>query len=467
IKDLGLDQQVISVSKSHPSAKKRYIEYNQEINKLPSSLKDILFENPPIMDSVIGSIISEPFQPSKTYSNDHDDDESIYSFIERRFNQHVALNLVGAITHGIYAGDCKSLSVQATFPFLPAYEKKFGSIVKGLISDDLQLDTAQELRIAKECQAKDPTWHQTLQGASVIGLLPGLEALPKKLFQYLDQHPNVDILLNQKVTQLSIPIYNKNVTHASSPSLKDDMITVSTNHDQQQGQQDHFKSNHIISTLPAKALHELIPSLPHLDYNPNVNVAVVNVAYPKKAIDFKLDGFGFLTPHRDSLMRLSTKVPGLLGVIFDSNSMGEQDQDYIRFTAMIGGSDWDLAFGDDHLPSTLTSHALSLTKKIMSDYLSIHNNKGHVEPSYYQVNILQECLPQYLVGHPKRMTDLHHAIQDQMGHQLSVTGASYLGVSVGDCIKNSRVLVDNLVSSGTLGNRSTFITGLEKSLHSI
>ncbi|CAO3630811.1 unnamed protein product [Cunninghamella blakesleeana] len=466
IKELGLDNQVISVPKSHPSAKKRYIEYKREINQLPSGPKDLLFDHPQVMDSVIGSILAEPFQPSKVYSNDKngDDDESIYSFIERRFNQHVALNLVGAITHGIYAGDCKELSIQSTFPFLAAYEKKYGSVIKGLIDNDtIQLDSQQELQLAKQCQSKYPSWQKELQGASVIGLLPGLEALPKALYHYLDQQPNVEILLNQKVTQLSLSSNEKNKKK----------ITIKTNHHDQP----EFETNHLISTLPSKSLHSLLPDLPHLNDNPAVNVAVVNLAYPKERLQpyiKEYDGFGFLTPHRDNPYPI--KVPGLLGVIFDTNSMGIQDQDngLIRMTCMIGGSDWDLAFGNEKLPSTLSSHAFQLAKKAITSYFNLphahdekEKNQDIIEPSYYQVNLLNECLPQYLVGHPKRMLHLHHFMQQHYGHQLSVTGASYLGVSVGDCVKNSRLLIDNLVSRGTLGDQSMFVTGLEKSLQSI
>ncbi|CAO3598003.1 unnamed protein product [Absidia cylindrospora] len=395
------------------------------------------------MESVVGSMLKEPFRtPGPATLGDGGGDETIYDFVERRFNQHVALNLVGALAHGIYAGDCKQLSVQSTFPMLAACEQRYGSVVKGMLQGGVTLDTEKEQQLARLCQFRNPSWHNEMQGASVIGLLPGLETLPKTLRHYLMQQPNVDVQTNQPANRLE---------RSSATTM-----TITTS----QGQ---YESDHVISTLPSHKLASILPStttLPHLTHNPNVDVAVVNLAYKKSECDMGLDGFGFLTPHRDAPYR--NQVPGVLGVIFDSNSLGAQDKDndVIRFTAMIGGSDWDLAFsGTGGGDGDESARALDLAQEAMAKCLGVR-----AAPVHHQANILKQCLPQYMVGHRLRLRDLHSTMQKQMGHQLSVTGASYLGVSVPDCVKNSRLLVDDLLSIGVLGDRSSRVTGLEKSM---
>jgi oxygen-dependent protoporphyrinogen oxidase len=60
------------------------------------------------------------------------------------------------------------------------------------------------------------------------------------------------------------------------------------------------------------------------------------------------------------------------------------------------------------------------------------------------------------------MRELHQAISNTYGHKMSVTGASYMGVSVPDCIKNSRLLVEDLMVSGALGSQQKVVTGLDK-----
>lgn len=210
--------------------------------------------------------------------------------------------------------------------------------------------------------------------------------------------------------------------------------------------------------MPSRSLEAVLDKkLPHLSYNPVSDVAVVNVAYDE---DVKLayDGFGFLTPHRDTKYRVP--VPGTLGVIFDSNAMpGQEAAKRVKLTAMMGGCDWKDAFGkvsiDDLDPEVAYERAL----EVMSVFLNINE-----KPTHSMVHLQKQCIPQYVVGHEGRMRELHHAIKKEYGHSLSVTGASYLGVSVPDCIKNSRMLVEELLVSGALGSREKVVTGLGKTV---
>lgn len=68
----------------------------------------------------------------------HDDpsgiaDESVDSFIARRFGRPVAEELASAGIHGIYAGDTRRLSVRAVLPALWELEKEWGSVVLGAL----------------------------------------------------------------------------------------------------------------------------------------------------------------------------------------------------------------------------------------------------------------------------------------------------------------------------------------------
>ncbi|ORX45101.1 protoporphyrinogen oxidase [Hesseltinella vesiculosa] len=437
IKDLDLSPLLVNIPKSHPSAQHRYIEYHGQINQLPSGLADMLLHSPPIMDSVITAGMREPFLARASTTKD----ESLYNFMERRFNEHTALNLMGAMAHGIYAGDAKQLSVHSTFPILAACEQEYGSVVLGMLSGKLSVESPRERQLADACRAKDPEWFKQMQQSSVLGFLPGLGALPSRLTQFLSSQPNVSMQLGETVSRLD---------GQSSHQIE---ITTS------QGQIYH--ADHIVSTLPSHALARIsmptTTSLPHLTHNPSADVALVNLAYEKCKVKPGLDGFGFLTPHADTMP--PSQFPGLLGMIFDSNSLGVQDQDsnMVRFTAMIGGADWNLAFGSLHDNDAISSKALTMATAALSKYLEIHES-----PAHYHCRILRQCIPQYLVGHRQRMNELHAALQHSFGHTMSVTGASYLGVSVPDCIKHSRMLIEDLVDTGALGSKQAVITGLEK-----
>lgn len=214
--------------------------------------------------------------------------------------------------------------------------------------------------------------------------------------------------------------------------------------------------DHVISALPSYALDKVLTDgkLPHLRHNPVADVAVVNLAY-NPDVKLNYDGFGFLTPYPSPSSPLP--VPGTLGVVFDSNAMRGQDtnNDRTKVTVMIGGHQWSNAFSNVPIEQLDPQDAYNHAIKAMQAYLSID-----AKPEYAMVHLQAKCIPQYVVGHMYRMGELHHVLKSHYGHALSVTGASYLSVSVPDCIKNSRELVEDLLVAGALGSRDKIVTGL-------
>ncbi|KAG1121398.1 hypothetical protein G6F42_012466 [Rhizopus arrhizus] len=431
--DLQLQNEMLFVSKSDPSAKNRYIYYNGEINTLPNSLSSLLLKQPPVFKSVIKSILSEPFvQPGSGQ------DESLYSFVARRFNDHVALNLVGAITHGIYAGDAKQLSEKSTMRMLYDAERANGSVVKGMLSSKPSTPIPPVEQAIMD-ELSDPTITKT---TSVFGFKNGTETLTIQLKQWLQQQPNVTMITDKQVKKMDKTADGNRIKIYSDEAS----VTV----------------DHVISTVPARKLDPLLTkqnALVNLSVNPSVNVAVVNFAFEKEDADLKYNGFGFLTPHPDSAYQLP--VPGTLGVVFDSNAMNgqenEQNSELVKMTVMMGGHMWNTTFGGAQPSQVDPEVALEKASKALSVYLGIKQ-----KPKFSMANVLQECIPQYLVGHEARLGELHQDIKHKYKHLLSITGASYLGVSVPDCVKNSRLLVNDLLDKGALGTRENIITGLNK-----
>ncbi|HVQ30542.1 MAG TPA: protoporphyrinogen oxidase, partial [Vicinamibacteria bacterium] len=61
-----------------------------------------------------------------------EEDESIASFVRRRFGTEVLERVAEPLLAGIHAGDAERLSLRATFPRLAALEQSHGSVVRGL-----------------------------------------------------------------------------------------------------------------------------------------------------------------------------------------------------------------------------------------------------------------------------------------------------------------------------------------------
>ena len=81
-----------AVPKTAPAARNRFIYHGNQLNKMPSSLSEILTNRPPVLKGVISGILAEPFVRKGEL-----DDETIHAFITRRFGKPAAENLVSAI----------------------------------------------------------------------------------------------------------------------------------------------------------------------------------------------------------------------------------------------------------------------------------------------------------------------------------------------------------------------------------
>jgi oxygen-dependent protoporphyrinogen oxidase len=121
---LGLFDEVITTSRKSPAAKNRFIYYPDRLVKIPTldlsspsaSINSIMktfqtLRSEPVFENVMSGFIFEPTKPPRPHS-EWQKDESIASFIGRRFHPKMAENLVSAVMHGIYAGDIDQLSAQ-------------------------------------------------------------------------------------------------------------------------------------------------------------------------------------------------------------------------------------------------------------------------------------------------------------------------------------------------------------------
>ncbi len=61
-----------------------------------------------------------------------DGDESLASFIERRFGRELFARVAEPLVSGIYSGDARQLSLLSTFPQFAELERRHGSVIRGL-----------------------------------------------------------------------------------------------------------------------------------------------------------------------------------------------------------------------------------------------------------------------------------------------------------------------------------------------
>ena len=93
-----------------------------------------------------------------------------------------------------------------------------------------------------------------------------------------------------------------------------------------------------------------------------------------------------------------------------------------------------------------------MAKTVLYRHLSID-----IEPDAVNVGLQKECIPQYVVGHEKRMRAAHLELFQGFKGKLKVAGNSYTGVGLNDCVMAAKNVVEAIKNEG--GTSSN--TGLE------
>uniref|UniRef100_A0A182W2Z5 Protoporphyrinogen oxidase n=1 Tax=Anopheles minimus TaxID=112268 RepID=A0A182W2Z5_9DIPT len=404
IEDLGLADEVYSISSNHTAARNRMIYAKGKLNLLPNSLGGLLKTVPPFTKPLYFAAFRDLLAGrSKTALND----ESMYSFVERRFGKEIADYAVSSMLCGICAGNAKEISVKFLMKDLFEREQRHGGVLLGLLKEGLQnRNKKQSENVTKTTttvssladRAKAENW-------SIYSIRGGLQTLPETLADDL-RAKGVPIVTSTKFEEL---IFER------------DQVVLRVDGKEQQ-------LRHIVSSIPsyklAKHVQKQHPQLASsLSSIPFVDVCVINLQY-READLLKQDGFGFLVPPIENLP--------ILGVIFDSCCFDMDDNTVL--TVMMGGAWFEKWFGKNPSNEHLLEIALDNVKKIL-----------HIEqkPDSYKVNLLRKCIPQYTVGHQERVKAIRDYIEQ---HRLPIVlcGASYDGVGVNDVILSARTNVEKM-----------------------
>ncbi|PWW73363.1 Protoporphyrinogen oxidase [Tuber magnatum] len=420
IRQLDLEKELILISKNTPAAKNRFIYFPDRLNQLPSSLLSVLLSpNLPVMKGVLTGILAEPFRKRRPADLT---DESVGSFVSRRFNKALANNLVSAGLHGIYAGDIDQLSAKSLFPRFWTAEEHQGSLMKSALSNKI-IETEDDQTTRAELHDDNVGICTRMEGTSVYSFKNGIEALSLALARELRESPNVTIKLGAKLG---------NIDYVKTQGLP---INITEG-----GSNKPVSYSHVISTLFAPSLNSLLPTTlrsPSLASVQAVTVLVVNLYYRTPNL-LPVQGFGYLIPK---------SVPGsenpekALGVIFDSDTIPSPGT---KVTVMMGGHYWQgrASYPDKH-------EAVKMARTVLRRHLRIAET-----PALTNATLQRDCIPQYTVGHDERMENAHEDLLTGFKGRLSVAGNSYLGVGLNDCVRNARDVVKGLLSGGSL-------TGLE------
>lgn len=302
IEELGLSSKIIPIKVNHPAAKNRYIYADNVLHCLPNNLKGIITKNT-LLNRSLSSILWNDFKAKKILT----DDESISSFVERRFGKDVSEKMIAPILCGICGGDIHKLSAKSFMTNLFEIEQKYGSVFMGFIQQKFSdiLNNKNKIEL-KNTNDTDTILHNTpsilaqrakREAWSTWGLEGGFEQLPQTLAENIMKR-GVNIKIKHKCEKI---IFNK------------DCVELIIN-----GKVEKYSS--IISSLSAKSLANLIqeqhPKLSkELHSIPTVTMIVVNFQFSNV---LPIEAFGVLIPPKE-------EIP-ILGIIFDSCALPQNSK---------------------------------------------------------------------------------------------------------------------------------------------
>jgi oxygen-dependent protoporphyrinogen oxidase len=327
-------------------------------------------------------------------------DESLSSFVRRRFGREVFERLVQPLVGGIYTADSDKLSLRATLPRFIEMERRHGSLIRAV---------RNEAREKKERGEKDQESgaRYSLFVAPREGMSSLVEALAARL-------PAGAVQLNSPVERIT--------RHEAGGWL----VSLAGRRD---AAQIHFDAVIVASPAPAaaKMLAEVDRDLSKdLQKIPYAGSAVALLGYRRDQVEHRLDGFGFVVPEVEHRQILA-------GSFSSIKFNGRAPDGHVLLRIFMGGAARpDLV----HLPDETLQ---SIVAREIGPLLGIHG-----EPELFRVGRWGGHMPQYHLGH----VELVQRIEDRAASlgNLHLAGNAYHGVGIPNCIHSGEQAAERLVA---------------------
>ncbi len=313
------------------------------------------------------------------------EDESVASFVRRRFGDELFERLAQPMVGGIYTADPEKLSLLATLPRFLHMEQEHGSLTA----------------------AAAATKQEAASGARYglfVSLRRGIGQLTRTLVERIEASHTIH--RNTPIRAMSGTRTGWLVHPASSESIEFDGVIVAT-------------SAWRAADLLREETPDLSSSLGEIEY---ASSAVVYTAHRLSDIEHAMDAFGLVIPE--------TEGRRVLAVSFASRKFdGRCPDDQIILRSFVGGALNPLAL--QHTDDQIVNNTLD-------ELASIFGIKG--KPLRANVTRYERAMPQYHLGHVDRVT----TIREQLASidRLQIAGNAYDGVGIPDSVRNGETAAE-------------------------
>ncbi len=389
--ELGLGDQLIGTNQNY---KNTYIVRGGKLHLLPRGMRLIvpldeagLLESDVLSDEAKARMLAEVDVPPRT----EEGDESLASFVTRRFGEEVVTVLADPLMGGIYTGDPDTMSMQSTFANYLQMEKQYGSLIK-----------------AHRNAPPPPPAKPGMPQGIFVSLKNGMSSLVEEIRARLTG----EIRTGVKVTRLGAD----GTVYTESGEV--------------------FKASTVIATISAVILADLlkeqVPALAEsMQQIRTISSATINMVFKEDELSRPLDGYGFVVSGDDPTpLRASTWS--------SSKFEGRAPEGYAVIRVFVGGHrSPELVFKSDE---ELVALSLVELNKILG-----LEAKPVLSKVYRWVN----GNPQYEVGHIAKVA----GIRALCPPWLLLAGADFEGGGIPDCIKTGRESARTALARGLVSQR--------------
>ena len=375
VKELGLEDQVIG---SNDKKRRVFILQQGRLQPMPEGMGFLVpvhfkpfWANKLISFTGKARTLLEPLvPPSKKVL-------SVYSFLRRRIGKELTDKVAEPLIAAIYGGDIRKLGIRSSLPDTYKMEQKFGSLWRGMRQQPHQ-----------KSASPNPIFLTMKEGMEQLieGLL---KQFPSKLIQRNIQ--NLELHHESNSYQLVGDNFEQTF----------DIIILAT---------PAFSSAEIIKSVSPEAAN----ILNQIDYS---STTIVYLAYNREQFSHPLDGFGFVTPKKESrVLDACTWVSSKFEKRCPSNTV-------LLRCAIHNGRQKRVLPSDN----TMQNEVHKELQKIMGFSCS---------PIFSSVIHNHRAMPQFTLGHTERIAKIKHLLDLHSGLFLS---SSFIGgVGIPDCIKTGK-----------------------------
>lgn len=399
-RELGLEDELIA---TRPEARQSFILHRGRLESIP---KGFFLLAP----TSLAALIRTPLLswhgklrasldwviPAERHPPGHD--ESLSSFVSRRFGEEVLQRIAQPMVGGIYTANPDQLSLAATFPQFLAMEAEHGSVIRALMGKQAGGGGHAAVQGAKE--ASGPRY------GLFVSLRDGMSRLVEHLEACL-----TDVVFRRETRVLEV------ASSGSGYRLRSQNTGGVV--------EDEFDA--IVIGCPARAASAMLggcqdsqierirAELRAIEY---ASCAIVNLVFTRNQIRHPMDGAGFVVPLAEGRRILATSFSHAKW----PNRAGEATA--LLRVFMGGAVQGELC----NLPER---EIAEIALDELSEILGIEG-----APRSSHVKVWRNAMPQYAVGHRQRVERIRKAESALPG--LALAGNAYEGVGIPDCIASSK-----------------------------